>query len=91
MAAPVYERGIIKVVWAEDSPEEIHSQMFDTEEEAKEFAQTKKDYLIFALLHQKNMREFSWKVLPYGRQKFYVNFLRSYLKHKNKFFSLFKS
>lgn len=67
----VYSKGTIKVVWLENQAEEIYSKMFDSEQEAEEFAKDKKDYLIFSLVKQENMRDFTWKLLPYGKHKTY--------------------
>jgi hypothetical protein len=66
----IYEKGTIKIVWIEDS-ELIYSKMFESEEDAEKFAHDKKDYLIFKLVTQKNMEDFSWVILPYGRYKIY--------------------
>lgn len=86
---PTYEKGTIKVVWIENDPEEIYSQMFESEIEAEKFAQGKKDYLIFALITQKNMQEFSWKILPYGKYKIYTLLFKNYRKYKTGFLKFF--
>ena len=88
MTAQIYEKGTIKVVWIEKDPDEIYSQMFDTEEAAEKFAEDKKDYLIFALVTQKDMREFSWKILPYGKYKMYTLLFKNYKKYKTGFLKL---
>lgn len=77
MASTVYEKGKIKVVWIEDNPLKIYSKMFDKEKDAKDFGQKKKDYLIFALERQENMQEFSWKLLPYGKYRIYLNLVKT--------------
>jgi hypothetical protein len=66
----IYEKGTIKVVWITDG-EEIYAHMFESEADAVQFAQDKEDYLIFRLLREKNMEEFTWKLLPYGRAGLY--------------------
>lgn len=71
-----YEQGKIKVVWIERDPEKIYSKMFNLEEEAEQFGETKEDYVIFALEKQKNMEEFSWKLLPYGRYLLYSRLVK---------------
>jgi hypothetical protein len=84
MSTPIYEQGTIKVVWIEDDPEEIYSRMFESEVEAEAFAQSKKDYLIFALIQQQDMRDFSWRLLPYGRADLYTKLFRNYKKYQGK-------
>ena len=74
-----YERGTIKVVWIDDS-EFIYSKMFNDEVNAEEFAKDKKDYLIFKLVKQKNMEDFTWKLLNYGRYKVYKFLFNQYKK-----------
>lgn len=78
MATPVYEKGTIKVVWVEDNPRTIFSRMFEDEKEAEDFAEGKKDYIIFRLLYQKNMEEFSWEILPYGHHKIYTILVKTF-------------
>lgn len=73
-----FEKDTIKVVWIEDDPGKIYSRMFDNETEAEAFAKDKKDYLIFTLITQKNMEDFSWELLPYGRHKIYRTLFRLY-------------
>ena len=73
-----YEKGQIKVVWIDDDPEKIYSKMFDTEEKAQKFAGQKKDFVIFSLETQTNMDEFSWKILPYGKYRVYLNLVKGY-------------
>jgi len=73
-----YERGQIKVVWIEEDNLKIYSKMFNDVKQAKKFAGSKKDYVIFALIHQKNMEEFTWKLLPYGKYKIYLRILEFY-------------
>lgn len=90
MSTPTYEKGTIKVVWIEDNIYEIHSQMFDDEKKAAEFAQKKKEYIIFSLIKQKNMEEFSWKILPYGNHKIYLMLLRNYHRYKGSFYKVVK-
>ncbi len=84
MSQPTYEKGTIKVVWIEDKPEEIYSRMFEDEAEAAEFAKGKKDSLIFALITQKDMTDFSWRILPYAKHDIYMKLFRSYKKYQGK-------
>jgi len=65
------EKGTIKVAWLEKDSDTLYSKMFDDVESAKKFAKDKKDYLIMKLVTQKEMEEFSWKVLPFGKYKLY--------------------
>lgn len=75
---PGFEKGKIKVVWIESDPGKIYSKMFDVKKEAQEFAKAKgENYLIFALIKQSRMEEFSWRLLPYGRYKFYLRLTQS--------------
>lgn len=74
-----YEKGTIKVVWI-DRTELIYSKMFDDEEVAEKFAKAKKDFLIFKLVKQKNMEEFTWKLLKYGRYNVYKFLFDQYKK-----------
>jgi len=83
MAKIVYERGTIKVVWIKDDPSRIYSKMFDDLEEAKRFAKSKQDYIIFALVKQKQMRDFEWELLPFGKHRLYKLALRLYQKYGN--------
>lgn len=78
MVTRVYEKGTIKVVWTESDPLRIFSKMFDGERAAQAFAEDKRDYVIFLLLQQKDMEEFSWKLLPYGKYKLYTILFRLY-------------
>lgn len=63
------EQGTIKIAWLEDKAEHMSSRMFNTVEDAEQFAKDtdKKDYLIFKLIEHKDMEEFKWELLPYGR------------------------
>ena len=90
MATPAYEKGTIKVVWVEDNIHEIHSKMFDDEKEAAEFAKNKEEYIIFSLLKQKNMEDFSWRILPYGNHKIYLILLRNYHRYKGNLLKILK-
>ena len=82
MATRSYESGTIKVVWLEKDADKIYSKMFDTPAEAEKFGKTKKNYVIFSLIDQQNMEEFSWKLLPYGNHQLYIKLIGGYLKHK---------
>lgn len=76
----VYSKGTVKVVWIQDDPEKIYSKMFDNEVEAKKFGKNKKDHLIFKLVKQKEMREFTWELMPYGNHKAYSLLFTAYKK-----------
>jgi hypothetical protein len=80
----IFEKGLIKVVWIENDPKRIYSKMFDTVKEAEGFAKEKKDYIIFRLLKQKDLKEFSWEILAYGQHKLYNLLVSNYQKHKDK-------
>lgn len=82
MATTTYEKGTIKVVWIEHDPDEIYSKMFEDELDAERFAKKKGDYIIFSLVTQKNMEEFSWKILPYGKHKLYKKLIHNYQKYR---------
>ena len=71
MFSNIYEKGTIKVVWLEKDLLKIYSRMFEDEKEAEKFGKAKKDYVIYRLLIQKNMKDFSWELLPYGKYKLY--------------------
>lgn len=73
----VYKKGTIKVVWITDG-KEIFSKMFDNERSAVNFSKDLKDFLIFELLERKQMEEFTWKLLPYGRHDLYLKLLKLY-------------
>ena len=62
--------------------------MFESEAEAENYAQPKKDYLIFKLIKQKDMNEFSWEILPYGRYSIYKKLAMKYKKFKLGFLKL---
>ncbi|MBI4225575.1 hypothetical protein HY612_00505 [Candidatus Roizmanbacteria bacterium] len=90
MVKSVYEKGTIKVVWIEADLSGIFSKMFTNLEEAKKFGKSKKDYIIFALIKQKNMQDFEWKILPHGKHKLYRLALRLYQRYPNRVIKLFK-
>jgi hypothetical protein len=71
-------KGLIKVVWIEKDLDEIYSRMFDDEKAAERFGRTKKDFVVFRLLWQRNLKEFGWVILPYGKQRLYKTFLKIY-------------
>lgn len=86
-----YEKGIVKVVWVGQALTKINSKMFDTVDDARRFAKKKHDYLIFHLISQKNMKDFSWELLPFGSYRFYLNILKNYQRYKEgmlKFFGI---
>jgi hypothetical protein len=78
MTSKIYEKGTIKVVWLEKDPLKIYSRMFEDERSAVKFGKVKKDYVIYKLLEQKNMKDFSWELLPYGKYKVYKLLFRVY-------------
>lgn len=90
MSTPAYEKGTIKIVWVEDNIHEIHSKMFDDEKEAVEFAKSKNEYIIFSLIKQNNMEDFSWRILPYGNYKIYLILLRNYHRYKGNILKFLK-
>src|SRR3989344_5353940 len=71
------EKGTVKVVWVTNT-DKIHSKMFDNAKTAEKFAEEKKDYLVFKLIKQKNMEEFTWKILPLGRYPIYKTLFSLY-------------
>lgn len=77
-----YEKGKVKVVWVKDDPMRIYSKMFENKKSAVDFGEKKEDYIIFSLIDQKNMEEFSWKLLPYGRYKLYLKTLSIFQGNK---------
>lgn len=74
------EKGTIKVVWVTKNTKRIYSRMFENIELADMFGKTKKDYIIFRLVKQKNMKAFEWEILPYGKYKIYLKILEWYGK-----------
>ncbi len=78
----VFEKGTIKVVWVNKNIQQIHSKMFDVLEDAINFSKGKKDFLIFKLLRQKNLEDFSWEILPYGQHKLYKMLMKNYKRYK---------
>ena len=90
----VLEKGTYKVVWITKNTKRIYSKMFEDLDQAKKFGEKKKDFLMFRLLKNKNFKEYSWNLLPYGNYKLYETALKLYQKHKGKKFfieSLLKS
>lgn len=82
----IYEKGTIKVVWITDG-KLIFAHMFEEEAEAVKFAEGKEDYLIFRLVKEEQMREFTWELLPYGRYHLY----QELLKRRNQVLGLLES
>lgn len=78
MKPRLYEKGTIKMVWIDEDPGKIYSKMFSDEKKAYQFSRGLKDYLIFSLIEHKDMEEFSWELLPYGRHKIYNTLFRLY-------------
>lgn len=79
-----FEKGKIKVVWIKSDPLRIYSKMFENIKAAVEFGEKKEDYIIFSLVQQKDMQEFEWKLLRYGKYKLYTALVQSYMKTKPK-------
>ena len=80
----IYEKGTIKIVWIEKDPGKIYSKMFNSIPEALIYSKKLEDYLIFKLISHKEMRDFSWEILPYGNSKLYGSLMRFYQKNKAK-------
>ena len=78
------EKGTIKVVWITKNANRIYSKMFDDIKSAEKFGRTRKDYIMFRLLWNKNYKTFGWTILPYGKYKTYTGALNLYNKYKNK-------
>lgn len=78
MGTPVYEKGKVKIVWIEDDVLRIYSHMFDDLNRARAFAAQKHTYVIFELIRQHEMRDFAWKLLPYGKFRLYTWLFRVY-------------
>ena len=76
------ERGTIKVVWIAKNRKRIHSKMFENIKQADKFGKIKGDYIIFKLIKEKDMNEFEWEILPYGKCKTYNLILNLYSKEK---------
>jgi phage major head subunit gpT-like protein len=81
--ANVFEKGKIKVVWIEKDANKIYSKMFNELDKALKFTENKDDFLVFSLLKQKNLEDFSWKLLPYGKHKIYKFLFKSYKQIKS--------
>lgn len=84
------EKGTIKVVWIGNDLLRIYSRMFADLEEAKQFAKSKKDCLVFSLLKQKNMKDFEWELLPLGEHRLYKLAIRLYQKYGDNLVKLLK-
>ena len=56
--------------------------MFENIKRADKFGKTKGDYIIFKLIKEKDMNEFEWEILPYGKYKTYNLILNLYSKEK---------
>jgi len=78
----VIEKGTIKVVWITKNARRIYSRMFEGINEAKDFGESKNNYLIFRLLWHKKFQQFAWELLPYGNHKLYESALKLYQKYK---------
>lgn len=86
----IYEKGTIKVVWMEVDVNRIYSKMFNDMEDAKLFAHDKQDYLIFALIKQKNMEQFEWELVRAGRYDLYSKLMTYYKRHKGSIDNILK-
>jgi len=81
---PTIEKGTIKVVWITKNIKRIYSRMFDDINDAKNFGESKNNYLIFRLLWHKKFRFFAWELLPHGNYKLYKSALKLYQWYKDK-------
>lgn len=71
-------QGTIKVVWANREADRIYSRMFASLGPARDFGESKRRYLIFRLLWQRNLNTFAWELLPYGNYATYQKAVRIY-------------
>lgn len=78
------EKGTVKVVWLSNQVNKVHSKMFDDLKSAREFAKTIEDFLMFKLLTQKDYKDYSWEILPYGNYNLYKTLIEFYKKHKKR-------
>lgn len=91
MSKQIFEKGTVKVVWIEgDNDKVFFSKMFDNLSEAQTFAKTKEDCIVFKLLSQKDLREFSWEIIPSGKSKLLKKAIKIYLDNKNRIDQLLK-
>lgn len=69
----MYPIGTLKVVWVEDNPEYLSSDMFRPNHinEAVAYGKAKGVFMIMELVSQKKDL-YRWKVLPYGKHKEYL-------------------
>lgn len=69
----MYPIGTLKVVWVEDNPEYLSSDMFRPNQinEAVAYGKAKGVFMIMELISQKKDL-YRWKVLPYGKHKEYL-------------------
>lgn len=66
-----YANGTIKLTWVDKNDYKIlHSQMFDSVEEALKNTYEKRNWLIFKLV-QSSGDGYNWELLPYGNSKSY--------------------
>lgn len=84
----VFEKGTVKVVWVDKNAKQIHSRMFYEQDDAIKFSKGKKDFLVFKLLKQKSLEDFSWEILPYGKYKLYNLLMKNYRKYKTNLLKL---
>jgi len=67
-----YGKGTIKLTWVDKNDNSIlHSQMYDSIEEALKNTYDKKNWLIFKLKQSSN-NAYDWELLPYGKNKSYL-------------------
>lgn len=71
-----YSKGTIKFTWIDpETYHVLHSRMFNSVDEALNYAQSKNfgnDFLLFELL-ESDGNKYAWKLLPYGRERQYVS------------------
>lgn len=70
-----YAKGTVKLTWVDKNDNKIlHSQMFDSVEEALKNSYEKRHWLIFKL-KQSASDTYNWELLPYGYNKSYTRSL----------------
>lgn len=73
----MYPIGQIKLTWINPNNYEIlESQFFNSIPEAIQYAQGRKDWLIFEL-KETNGNYYNWQLLPYGEHRKYINGMKA--------------
>jgi hypothetical protein len=84
----MYSIGTIKLTWIDSNNNRVlHSNMFNSIEDALKETTGKKNWLIFKLKEVKN-NNYSWDLLPYGAYKSY-QFGMSFIDNKILLFTSF--